>query len=99
MADPVDFGGSNATAIAPEGLEEEVRDMPVFSDGVQTISCWHLSAQELAIIANTKCVWLSVRAAGMPPVLVSGDAMVQFDGGPSKPEIPLPMAPSTETEQ
>lgn len=95
MAKPVGFGGANSLMLAPEG-DSECLDLQVFNDGNQVISCWQLSDTEIANLIETRCVWLSIKGAGMPRVLLSGEALVDFEGQPSKPEPYI--APATRKD-
>jgi hypothetical protein len=93
MANPVGFEGARAVADAAPGDEDKVRPLPIFMDDHQIISCWRLTPEELARIAETGVVWLSVTNVGiLPPVFVSGTALVEIDGRPSiaEPYIPAP---------
>lgn len=71
MANPIHFEGVNKVLTAPEGCTEPVREMPVFTNGTTCISCWKFSAEELAEIAATGQVWVSVMSGGtQPPIFV-----------------------------
>ena len=85
MAKPVGFEGANSLMLAPKGSADCI-DLQVFNDGDQVISCWRMSDEEIANLVETRCVWLSIKGGGMPPVMVSGDALVNYQGKPSKPE-------------
>lgn len=93
MASAVGFEGANIVFRAPEGMsQEECYDLQSFSDGQQVISCWRLSAEELAEVAKTGVVWLSIMGRTLPPVSVSGTALVHVDGVPARAEPALPIA-------
>lgn len=93
MATGVGFEGSNGLLYG----YDEVRDLEVFrDDSPQTISCWRLSKEELEEVNRTGVVWLSVVGHRIPPVLVSGVALVECDGIPSKAEPIIPMKPIAE---
>ncbi len=47
---------------------------------------FELKGKEIANLVETRCVWLSIKGGGMPSVLISGDALVTYQGEPSKPE-------------
>jgi len=66
-----DFTEANTKRTAPEGMEDTVGTLPVYFDGVQTISCWVPTQAEREAIAAGLPVWLGV-LGGQPPVWVSG---------------------------
>lgn len=77
----VEFPEVNCHFTAPTGHEEEVNTLPAcvaevhYSDGTkqrEVISCWAFDAHELAEIARTGQVWLSVWGETIPPVCVHG---------------------------
>ena len=73
MAEPVDFSGAQLVWQSPEGMEDEVGELPAHYDpatGIST-SCWALDADEAAAVAETGYVWLQVIGAH-PPVRVLG---------------------------
>ncbi len=89
MADPVGFQGAN---FIYRGDGKEIRDLECFNQGGQVISCWRLSKEELEQINETGVVWLSIHSQPIPPVYVSGEALVTVHGKPSKAEPILPKA-------
>lgn len=94
MANPVGFSGARGVADAAPGDEDYVRPLPMYMDERQIISCWRLTAEELDMVAKTGVVWLSVTNIGvLPPVYVSGKALVEVDGEPStaEPYFPPPV--------
>lgn len=91
MANPVGFAGARGVADAAPGDEDKVRPLPMFMDYRQIISCWRLTERELAEVAKTGVVWLSLTNIGViPPVYVSGKALVEVDGEPSTAEPYFP---------
>jgi hypothetical protein len=93
MATAVGFEGANVVFRAPQGMsQDECYDLQSFSDGQQVISCWRLTEEELSEIARTGVVWLSVMGRTLPPVSVSGAALVHIDGVPARAEPSLPIA-------
>lgn len=99
MAQPVGFEGVNAVYRAPPGqTQEQCLDLQLFRDeeGRQLISCWRLTPEELILVQKTGVVWLSITGLNMPPVLVSGTALVNIDGRPAQAEPALPLAPRTK---
>ena len=80
MADPRKFNGQNYTLPAPPGMEEFVTPLPCCVTESGIISCWQLTGEEKAKIAETGVVWLFVAGKKHPPVKVSGlPAMEQRD--------------------
>ena len=70
MATPVTFPESNFVWTGPSA---DIGDLPAYRDTVnqETISCWELTEDELAEVARTGRVWLSVWYRH-PPVTVGG---------------------------
>lgn len=86
MADPVKFQGFTDFLNAPAGMENCVA-LPILriADG-QIVSCWKLTPEEIENIQKTGVVWLSVFSGRtQPPVLVSGENYITYDGEPSEP--------------
>lgn len=93
MSNPVGFEGANSIMQAPKGAgPEECSDLQVFRTTDQIISCWRLTDVEIANVVETGVVWLSIKGQGMPPVMISGDALVEIEGRPSKAEPYIPIA-------
>ena len=93
MANAVGFESANFVFQAPENTTpEECGDLPVFRNEKQIISCWRLTPDEMAKVAETGVVWLSVMGAGMPPVAISADPMVTIDG--REPNVEPYIAPA-----
>jgi len=82
MADPVQFCGFNKMLNPAKGTEDHVRPLPVHGNGVENISCWKLSPEELAQVNKTGEVWFSV-ASGQTchPVFASGFPMMEARDG------------------
>lgn len=77
MAAPVQFEGANMLLRAPEGAEN-VSDMHTFTNGICSVSCWELSADELAEINRTGRIYLSVFSGRtQPPVFVGDEEAVR----------------------
>jgi hypothetical protein len=96
MGQPIDFEGSNLVMRAPEGAES-VQDMHVYRTRHSCVSCWTVTAEELAEIATTGRIFLSVLAGGQqPPVYVGSESTcreVMLDFGPVWPMVPRTPAP------
>lgn len=72
MATPSEFVQSNKRLRAPEGHEEIVSPLPVYTDDRQTVSCWYFSDEEIANIIKTRCAFVNISWPGgtQPPVFV-----------------------------
>lgn len=71
MAEILDFPETNLLPTAPEDAPN-VRDLPCYRDNNGVISCWQLTAAEMAEVARAGRVWLHVQARTHPPVYVGG---------------------------
>lgn len=60
---PVTFEKANKKLAAPN-----CGDLPVFHGEGHFISCWELTEEQIRLIAETKRIWLGVKAEGHPPV-------------------------------
>jgi hypothetical protein len=73
MGRPRGFPEMNFTFGAPPGREDEVIPLPCLRTPGRIVSCWELSAAELAEVRRTGRVWLSYWTPGAPtPVFVTG---------------------------
>ncbi|WP_321385665.1 hypothetical protein [Rhizobium sp.] len=78
MGEPVSFPGQNMVLRAPPGQEETVRDLYTFTNGYCSVSCWQLSAEELAEINRTGMVFISIFSGrSQPPVFVGDEESVR----------------------
>lgn len=80
MAKPVDWYGVNKTLITPKGeTKDRVQDLPVFNNGVMSVSCWQLSPDELAdIVQSGGIVFVSVWfGQSSPPLFVGSEETVR----------------------
>ncbi len=72
MAQPQNFPQANFTWDTPQGEDPaKVEPLRVYRDGSHNLSCWRLSAEELAEINRTGRVWLWVMGRHSP-VSVTG---------------------------
>ena len=55
----------------PSMSEAECQPLPVHANGEGFISCWQLSADELAEVSRTGRLWLGVCGRAHPPVWVA----------------------------
>jgi hypothetical protein len=78
VANPANFKESNDTLSKPANMtHEECEPLCICRtcqpDGLPiVVSCWKVTAEELAEITKTGRIWLIVCGASMPPVQVSG---------------------------
>lgn len=94
MAQSVGFEQANFVFHAPENMTpDQCADLPTFVSDGQIISCWRLSETELATIAKTGVVWLSITGMGMPPVAIAASGMIDIDGRDPIAEPVMPRAP------
>lgn len=78
MAHPFHFEGANKVLGAPSGQEDRCTSLPVFSNGNCCVSCWQLSSEEIAEVARTGKIYLSVWfGQTQPPVLIGGEEEVR----------------------
>lgn len=87
MSKPTDWYGRNKILKAPKGTtEEQVCDLPIFSNGVVCVSRWQLSEQALKEAAETGCLFISIMSGDtQPPVFVGSHNEVReiaVDYGP-----------------
>lgn len=86
MANPVGFEGA-LTLLRAAPNDENTRDLPIYHDVDQIISCWRLTPEELDEVNRTGVVWLSIANVGKyAPSLVSGTALLTFEGKPAQAE-------------
>lgn len=74
------WAGVSTVLGPPKGMDEtQVSRLPVFSNGVDCVSCWQLSPEELDEVKRTGRVFLLVTGMGgtMPPVYVGGEDAVR----------------------
>lgn len=84
----IDFKEATKVLQKPSTMtDEQCKALPVWSDGVECISCWKVSSfQERAKIALTGKVWLGVLSGKtQPPVFVTGER--PFSKAPLKSRI------------
>lgn len=76
MAKPIQFKEQTAVYKAPPDMGSDCEDLHVFrgSDGKYNhiISCWELDEQELAEVAKTGKVWVSILGMTQPPIAIMG---------------------------
>jgi hypothetical protein len=78
MAVPASFEESNAVLGKPADMSaDECEALSVlrvqYPDGkIAVVSCWKLTAEELAEINRTGRVWLTIMGVTMPPAFIGG---------------------------
>ena len=74
MGSPLHFSEANFVLGPPAEFEDEVIPLPVRRDPEgKLVSCWSVTAEEIAEICRTGKVWLSVWSGlTQPPVYVTG---------------------------
>lgn len=92
MAEPAGFEGAN---VLLSGEKAGCNDLEIFTDNIQSISCWRLTLEELEEVNRTGVVWLSTFSTTPPPVMISGHALVTVQGRPAKAEPIIPKWKST----
>lgn len=79
MAEPVKFEGFTHDFGPPPGLDEMCGRLPVFMNGQTVVSAWKLSDEELAEIARTGVVFLSVMSGtAVFPCYVGSESEVKL---------------------
>src|SRR4051812_40092374 len=78
MAEPRKFSGSNRILGAPSGLESIVIPLHVYGSGKESISCWKLTPEELEVVNESGCIWVSVASGeSQPPIYISGFPLME----------------------
>lgn len=93
MANGVGFEGSNDLMYG----FGDVRDLEIFrvgGDRPMIISAWRFTPEELEVVKETGIVWVQIMGTGMPPIGISGTALVEVDGRPSRAEPVMPHVPA-----
>lgn len=77
MANPIDFEGSTDHFGPPAGMEDQIGWLHCFRNGVNVVSAWQFSPEELAELnANGGVAFLSVRSgATVFPVFVGTERL------------------------
>lgn len=77
MGVPTTFPGANIILTAPDGMEEQVADLPVFRNGQFSVSAWELSDEELEEIIRTRRVHVAILGQSHPPIYVGDEEAVR----------------------
>jgi hypothetical protein len=96
MGKPHGFTGVNKILkyVDQDGADDQLPPLPVaVTDDGQCISCWEFDADELAEIAKTGKVWVSLLSGdSQPPMVVTGHTLVEAPK--PKSSIITPVQPS-----
>lgn len=84
---PTNFAGALLVLRAPAGMEEEVEELPIWSDGHRVVSRWEPTEEERAAIAGGAAVRLVVWMGGAQPP-VSLDVFPELEYLPAGAEVP-----------
>ncbi|WP_421505516.1 hypothetical protein [Brucella pseudogrignonensis] len=77
MATAVKFAGANKELMPPTGAEN-ISSLHTYTNGMCSVSCWHLSPDELAEVIRTGRVFVSVfSGSSQPPIFVGGEDNVR----------------------
>ena len=78
MAVAVDFKGANCLLRAPPD-NDSVGELPIFRNGVTSVSCWELTPEELAEVVRTGRVYVAVLSGkqSQPPVFAGSETAVR----------------------
>ncbi len=76
MAYGVNFTGSNVTLKAPHG-RDDVSDLHIFRNRGMVVSCWELEPEEIAEVAKTGRIFLSVMGPTMAPSFVGTESVMR----------------------
>ena len=79
---PCSFVGANSVLDTPAGVDPDaVEPLVVYRDGHHVLSCWKVTAAELAEIQKTGRIWLWAQGTTQPPVAITGhDPFSQPEG-------------------
>jgi hypothetical protein len=66
----IEFKEANTKLLPPEGKEDEVYALPVWTNGFLFISKWKLTWKERLVVPFTGAVWLHVVSGSHPPVTI-----------------------------
>lgn len=75
MGSPIKFKGFNSELKAPSGMDElSCSTLPVFKNGVNCVSCWKLTEEEIQEIIKTKRIFVSLwSGVTQPPIYVGSE--------------------------
>jgi hypothetical protein len=75
MSEPVKWDGANRLLVAPKNYtKEQIKELPVFSNGVVCVSKWRLSEEALKEVIETGCIFVEVLSGEtQPPIFVGSE--------------------------
>lgn len=77
MAEAVYFEGANRKPGPPPG-SENVGDLYTYTNGLCSVSCWQLTPEEIAEVARTGRLYVSILSGpSQPPVFLGGEDEVR----------------------
>lgn len=77
MAEAVYFEGANRKLGPPRGAEN-VGDLYTYTNGHCSVSCWQLTPEEIAEVARTGRLYVSILSGtSQPPVFLGGEEEVR----------------------
>lgn len=86
MGKGVPFEGFNVVYHAPPGQEDSCNSAHVFRNGIELVTCWELTNEELADVIRTKRVWFLIQSGGkLYPHYIGSERTVHalmVDSGP-----------------
>lgn len=77
MGEPIDFHGANRKLLPPKG-SDTMGELPTYTNGICSVSCWKLTPREVAEINRTGRVFLAIMSGEtQPPVFVGDEESVR----------------------
>lgn len=79
MAHPVKFNGMNDELDKPSSMDDlQCSSLPVYRNGVNCVSCWEFSDEEIQEIIKTKRVYISLWSGRtQPPIYIGSESDVR----------------------
>jgi len=80
MAYPVKFEGSNVKLKKPPNMDDlQCTELPIFKNGVNCVSCWEFSEEEIEYILKNKRIYVSIWSGpSQPPLFVGTETDVRM---------------------
>lgn len=77
---PVEFPESNKTLLKPESMtDEECSSLPIYTDGLNCVSCWEITEEEVEVLKSTKKIWLTILSGkSQPPVCLQVESPFSY---------------------
>lgn len=65
---PIEFEEQNSVLLKPDDMtDDECTSLPCFKDGINVVSKWELTENELIHIQKTKCIYVTVLSGRTSP--------------------------------